>query len=526
MSLPSRVQRVALALALALALPSSAAQLELATATVADLQAAMEKGALTSEKLVELYLARIDAYDRNGPKLNTVISLKERSAALAEARALDAERKSGRVRSPLHGLVILAKDVFDTKDLPTTGGFKPMATSRPRYDSFVINRLRSAGAIVLAKLNQSDWYGIAPRGASTLQGQVLSAYNAAKFPGSSSSGTGVSMSAWFGTVGLGSDTGGSITIPTAQNNLVGFATTHGLVSRTGMMWSSPRQENGGPMGRSVYDCAAVLDVIAGYDAADLATEASVGRMPERPYVSYIRKDGLAGARLGVLLDMVRTGPGHEEGGALFRKAVAAAKSAGATLVDVRSGIDLVSAQSDAGASNYEVAVAIDKYLAALPPDAPVRTVAEMIEKGGSIVKSNIVEAAKSHTPLERNVRLIAAYRQQDAIRELLVRLMDTWHLDALILPFRTYEVDAVGLSSAHTQTPEARNNLSSYTGLPTIVVPGGFFPADGMPFGVQFLGRPFTEPVLIRVASGFEAVTGHRKAPSSTPPLAGETIAY
>jgi Asp-tRNA(Asn)/Glu-tRNA(Gln) amidotransferase A subunit family amidase len=150
----------------------------------------------------------------------------------------------------------------------------------------------------------------------------------------------------------------------------------------------------------------------------------------------------------------------------------------------------------------------------------------MIEKGGSIVKSNIVEAAKSHTPLERNVRLIAAYRQQDAIRELLVRLMDTWHLDALILPFRTYEVDAVGLSSAHTQTPEARNNLSSYTGLPTIVVPGGFFPADGMPFGVQFLGRPFTEPVLIRVASGFEAVTGHRKAPSSTPPLAGETIAY
>jgi Asp-tRNA(Asn)/Glu-tRNA(Gln) amidotransferase A subunit family amidase len=293
-----------------------------------------------------------------------------------------------------------------------------------------------------------------------------------------------------------------------------------------MMWSSPRQENGGPMGRSVYDCAAVLDVIAGYDAADLATEASVGRMPERPYVSYIRKDGLAGARLGVLLDMVRTGPGHEEGGALFRKAVAAAKSAGATLVDVRSGIDLVSAQGDAGASNYEVAVAIDKYLAALPPDAPVRTVAEMIEKGGSIVKSNIVEAAKSHTPLERNVRLIAAYRQQDAIRELLVRLMDTWHLDALILPFRTYEVDAVGLSSAHTQTPEARNNLSSYTGLPTIVVPGGFFPADGMPFGVQFLGRPFTEPVLIRVASGFEAVTGHRKAPSSTPPLAGETIAY
>lgn len=504
--------------------PLRAAELDLATATVADLQTALERGALTSEKLVSLYLARIDAYDGKGPKLNTVITLAK--DALDQARTLDAERKAGKVRSPLHGLVILAKDVFDTKDMPTTGGFAPMATSQPRYDSFVIGRLRAAGAIILAKLNQSDWYGVAPRGASTLKGQVLSAYNPAKFPGSSSSGTGVSMASWFGTVGLGSDTGGSITIPTAQNNLVGFATTHGLVSRTGMMWSSPRQENGGPMGRSVYDCAAVLDVIAGYDAADLATEACVGRLPDRPYVSFVKKDGLAGARLGILVDMVRRGPGHEEGVALFEKAVADARAAGATLVDVRSGIDLVTAQADAAASSYELVYAINKYLAALPQDAPVRTVAEMIQKGGDTVKPGIVAASKVTVPLELNPRLIAAYRQQDVIRSLLVRLMDEHQLDSLILPFRTYRVDPVGLISAHTQTPDARNNLSSYTGLPTIVVPGGFFPSDGMPFGVQFLGRPFTEPTLIRLASGYEAKTGHRKAPASVPPLPGETIRY
>lgn len=501
-----------------------AAPIDLSTATVADLQAAMQAGKLTSERLVELYLARIDAYDQKGPKLNTVITLKDRGTALAEARALDAERKAGRVRSPLHGLVILAKDVFDTADMPTTGGFKPMATSRPRYDSFVIARLRAAGAIVLAKLNQSDWYATAPRGASTLQGQVLSPYNPSKFPGSSSSGTGVAMAAWFGTVGLGSDTGGSIVIPTAQNNLVGFATSHGLVSRTGMMWSSPRQENGGPMGRSVYDCAAVLDVIAGYDAADLATEACVGRLPDRPYTSFVQTNGLAGARLGVLLDMIRSGPGHQEGVALFDKAVEAAKSAGATLIEVRTGINLVAAQADAGASAYEVATAINKYLAALPDDAPIRTVAQMIEKGGSVVKSNIVAAAKTSTPLERDPKLIAAYAQQDALRDLLVGLMDKFRLDGLILPFRTYEVDAVGLVSAHTQTPDARNNLSSYTGLPTIVVPGGFFPSDGMPFGVQFLGRPFSEPALIKLASGFEAATRHRKAPGSTPSLPGESL--
>jgi amidase len=503
-----------------------AAQLDLSSATIADLQAAMQAGALTSEKLVQLYLARIDAYDQKGPKLNTVITLKARETALTEARALDAERKAGRVRGPLHGIVVLPKDVFDTKDLPTTGGFAPMATSQPIYDSFVIARLRAAGAIILAKLNQSDWYGVAPRGASTIQGQVLSAYNAAKFPGSSSSGTGVAMSAWFGTIGLGSDTGGSITIPTAQNNLVGFSTTHGLVSRTGMMWSSPRQENGGPMGRSVYDCAAVLDVIAGYDAADLATEASVGKLPDAPYTSFVKKDGLLGARIGILREMVRTGPGHEEGVVLFEKAVEDAKKAGAIVFDVRTGLDLVAMQADAAASSFEVAIAIDKYLAALPQTAPIRTVEEMIAKGGKLVKPGIIEAAKSKIPLERDPRLIAAYKQQDVLRAALVRLMDTHQLDALILPFRTYKIDPVGLTTAFTQTPDARNNLSSYTGLPTIVVPGGFFPADSMPFGVQFLGRNFSEPTLIKLASGFEASTRHRKAPASTPALPGETITY
>ena len=505
---------------------ASAASLELSTATIADLQSAMSAGALTSEKLVELYLARIDAYDQKGPKLNTVITLKARDAALAEARALDAERKAGKVRGPLHGIVVLPKDVFDTKDLPTTGGFAPMATSQPIYDSFVIDRLRAAGAIILAKLNQSDWYGVAPRGASTLKGQVLSAYNPAKFPGSSSSGTGVSMAAWFGTVGLGSDTGGSITIPTAQNNLVGFATTHGLVSRTGMMWSSPRQENGGPMGRSVYDCAAVLDVIAGYDAADLATEASVGKLPEKFYTSFVSKDGLKGARIGVLREMVRTWPGHEEGVALFEAAVGDAKKAGAILFDVRTGLDLVAVQGDAAASSYEVAIAINKYLAALPQTAPIRTVDEMIAKGGKLVKPGIIEASKATVPLERNPRLIATYKQQDMLREALVKLMDAHQLDALILPFRTYKIDPVGLLTAFTQTADARNNLSSYTGLPTIIVPGGFFPADGMPFGVQFLGRNFSEPTLIKIASGFEAAVPHRKAPASTPPLPGETITY
>ncbi|HEU5136582.1 MAG TPA: amidase family protein [Steroidobacteraceae bacterium] len=516
-----------LLIALALLCPGEAviaANFDLSTATIADIQAAMDKGKLSSEKLVQLYLARINTYDSAGPKLNTVITLNKK--AIAEARALDAERKQKGPRSPLHGVVVLAKDVYDTRDMPTTGGFKPMATSQPVRDSFVIDRLRKSGAIVLAKLNQSDWYGVAAPGGSTLKGPVLSPYNLQKSPGGSSSGTGAAIATWMGTVGLGSDTGGSIVIPSTLNNLVGFSTTHGLVSRTGMMWSSPRQENGGPMCRSVYDCAAVLDVIAGYDPADLATEAGLGRIPDRPYTSFVSKDGLRGARIGVLREMVRKGPIHEEGVALFEQALVEFRKAGAVIVDPAiTGIDLVNAQNDAGASAHEVAFAINKYLAALPPNAPIRTVDEMIAKGGDLVKPNIVAASKIAS-LDNYPPLLAAYKQQDMIRAALVGLMERYQLDGLILPYRT------ALSDEARTTPnppggasnrnETRNNMSSYTGLPTIVVPGGFFPADGMPFAVQFLGRPFTEPTLIRLASGFEAVTQHRRAPKLTPALAGE----
>jgi amidase len=506
---------------------AQAATFDLSTATIEDIQAAMSSGTLTSEKLVQLYLARIAAYDQQGPKLNTVISLNKN--ALAEAKALDKERRTKGPRSPLHGVVILAKDVYDTYDMPTTGGFKPMATSQPTRDSFVIDRLRDAGAIILAKLNQSDWYGVAPSGGSTLAGQPISPYNATKTTGGSSSGTGVSIAAWLGTVGLGSDTSGSIVIPSTLNNLVGFSTTHGLVSRTGMMWSSPRQESGGPMCRSVYDCAAVLTAIAGYDPADLATEAGLGKIPAQPYTAFVDPHGLKGARIGVLREMVRSGPKHAEGIELFEKAIADVKAAGATVVDpALTGLKLTEVLRDAGAAQFERADAINKYLSALPPTAPIRTVEEMIAKGGDLVKPAIVDAAKLGA-LDHNRELLAAYKQQDMIHAAIVELMEKYQLDGVILPYRTLITDdrqTTPNRAGGGGNPEASNALASYTGLPTIIVPGGFFPSDGMPFGVQFLGKPFTEPTLIKLASGYEAVSKHRKAPSVTPPLSGEKFSY
>lgn len=282
------------------------------------------------------------------------------------------------------------------------------------------------------------------------------------------------------------------------------------------------------MTRSVYDAAAVLDVIAGYDPADLATEASVGLLPDRPYTSFVRKDGLVGARVGVLQQMVRPGDLHAEGRALFVQAVADIRQAGAVVVEpVTVDFDLIQAQTDAAAAGFERAYAINKYLAGLPETAPIRSVAEMIAKGGKLVKPSIIEAAEL-VNLERHAPLIAAYKQQDVLRSALVALMDRYELDALILPFRTAPIQEIGLGSGSGggMTAETRNSLSSYTGLPTIIVPGGFFPSDHMPFGLQFLGRKFSEPTLLKLASGYEAATGHRRAPTSTPALAGEAIKF
>ncbi|HEY6643293.1 amidase family protein [Povalibacter sp.] len=508
--------------------PATAAEFNLSTATIADINAAFAAGSLNSEKLVSLYLARIEAYDKKGPAVNSVINLNAR--ALEEARALDAERAQRGPRGPMHGMVVLAKDVFDTKDMPTTGGFKPMATSQPERDAFVVERLRDAGAIILGKLNLADWYGSAPNGGSTLLGHCVSPYNPSKYSGGSSSGTGVAMAAWFSTIGLGSDTGGSTVIPSTLNNLVGFSTTHGLISRRGMMWSSPTQDNPGLMGRSVYDGAATLDVVAGFDPADLATQRTFGKLPQVSYTTFVDANGLRGARVGVLREMVRPGEDHAEGRALFERELAAITRAGAIVVDpVLTGLNLPVTQLDASTSSYERAFAVRQYLAGLPADAPIRTLEQMLATGQ--VSKSTVSSAKIPA-LERHPEFLARRQHQDVLRAALVELMDRHQLDALVLPYRTTVAASLGTvptstaPSSAARRSNANNSLHAYTGLPTIIVPGGFFASDGMPFGMQFLGREFSEPTLIKVASGYEAASHHRRAPASTPPLQGEVFSY
>ncbi|BET66711.1 amidase [Opitutales bacterium ASA1] len=500
----------------ALTLPLRAASVDLSSATILELQAALDAGTVTSEKLMQLYLARIEAYDQKGPKLASVLVLAD--DALAQARALDAERKSKGARSALHGIPILVKDVFDVAGMPTAGGFKPMADSFPARDGFVIAKLREAGAIVFGKLNQSDWFGVAPRGASTLGGQARNPYDPSRIPGYSSSGTGASVAAWFAAAGLGSDTGGSVQIPSADSNLYGMVATQGAISRTGMIGSSHTFERGGPMCRSMTDLAVMLTHMVGFDAEDLTTARSLGRLPEKAYTEFLQEDALRGARIGVLRPMFRSSPEHAEGLRLIAEALERIKKAGALLVDpVSLDFDLLSALEDTSIATLERARMHDWYLSRLPADAPIRSVDEMIAKAGPIVKPAIKQSA-AIVSLDRHPAYHAGLEQCAMITEALVSLMDRYRLDALVYPYKTLPPDVIG-----SEAPSTHSTLASRTGLPALCAPAGLT-GDGLPIGLQFLGRPFSEPVLIALGYSYEHYTPARTAPPTTPPLAGESF--
>ncbi len=506
--------------------PTHAAPLELATATIPELQAAMQQGTLSSEKLMQLYLARIKAYDQQGPKLNAVIVLSK--DPVAEARALDAERKAKGPRSPLHGIPILVKDVFDVQGMPTAGGFKPMANSFPSRDAFVIAKLRAAGAIVFGKLNQSDWFGVAPRGGSTLAGQAHNPYDLTRIPGSSSSGTGAAVSAWFSAAGLGSDTGGSVQTPSSDSNLFGMVATRGAISRAGMISSSTTHERGGPMARSMTDLAVMLTYMVGYDAEDLVTSNGVGKLPAQPYTAFLKKDALKGARIGVLRSLFRGGPEFSEGHRLIAESLDRFKKAGALLVDpVGVDFDLVAALDDSSVSTFERKPTHNWYLSRLPADAPIRSVDEMLAKAGDIVVASIKESNKL-PPLDHYPPYLAALKQQEMIRNALLEVMDKYQLDALVFPYKTSppaKITPAGAERSSAETAAGSANVSARTGLPALVAPMGLT-KEGLPIGLELLGRPFSEPTLIALGYAFEQASPMRIAPPTTPALPGESINF
>ncbi|HEY0947759.1 MAG TPA: amidase family protein [Opitutaceae bacterium] len=532
-SLDARLRRASRALLVALTafsaaalalLPatSRAATFELTSATIADINAAFEAGALTSEKLTQLYLARIAAYDQAGPKLNAVIHLNEK--ALAEARALDAERKVRGPRSPLHGIPILVKDNYDTADMPTTGGAIGFKDAVPAYDAFMVKKLRAAGAILIAKTNM-DEMARGGNGVSSLGGMTLNPHALDKIPGGSSAGTGAGVAAVYAPAGLGTETGGSVRHPSNDCNIVGMVATEGVLSRAGIMPISFSQDRGGPMALSVYDCAVLLTVMAGVDANDQITRLSIGKTPTAPYESVLQPGSLTGKRLGVLRDLFKTGPEHAESNQLIEDAIAAMKKAGAVVIDpVSSGTNLFAMTQGQSLGDGEYKWAINAYYAARGPNQPFYTLKDLIASGQfhERLRERYVQS-EAVPPMEQNADYAAKYRNRAILKKLLEDLLVRYDLDAFVYPVRSGPLPAAGTWPLPPGI--SGQSVSDYCGLPAITVPAGFF-QDGTPQGIEFMAAAFEDAKLLQVAYGYEQISHHRRLPTTTPALPGERFDY
>ncbi len=544
------IQRIAvLALAFVAITQLRAATFDLGTATVADINAAFDAGALTSEKLTQLYLNRIAAYDKQGPKINSVITLNP--TALDEARALDAERKAKGPRSPLHGLPVVIKDLIDVAGLPTTAGFKPFGSPVPKRDSTVVARLKAAGALVIAKVSTWNWFGRDGFGPTHPIGVTLNPYNDKYITGGSSNGVGAAMASYFAAIGIGTDTGLSVQQPSSFCSLTGMVATQGLVSRAGIVPRGPTQDRAGPMCRSIYDVAVTLSIIAGWDAEDLGMFAGMGHFPEGDWSKQLGPANLKGRRIGVLREMF-SGTVDPEVRELFDRALDDMRKAGAVIVDpVLTGINLQKESSTQviGVSQYELIPEGNVYLARLGDAAPFKSMQEFIEKAGRDTITTRYLNALELPPPDKSPDFLARYAGKIAIYNLIGDTSDKFQLDAFVLPFwntppgllTTRPPGAAddptagagggrggsgGSGSGTGGSSGGRGNaLTSSTGLPGIIIPGGYT-KENLPVGLQVTGKGFTDLKLLQVAYGIEQATRRRKTPESTPALSGERFDY
>jgi Asp-tRNA(Asn)/Glu-tRNA(Gln) amidotransferase A subunit family amidase len=475
--------------------------------TIPELQAAMESGAVTSRELVGAYLARIRAYDHDGPRLNTMVALN--AQALDTADALDRERRDGRVRGPLHGIPIVVKDNFETADMPTTGGSLALAGFLTGRDAFMVRKLRDAGAVIVGKTNLHELAsGITS--ISSLGGQTRNPYDPSRNPGGSSGGTGAAIAANFAVAGMGSDTCGSIRIPAANNNLVGLRGTLGLSSRFGIIPLSHTQDIGGPLARTVTDLALMLDATVGRDPADATTTAGDGHIPAS-YRTTLRADALKGVRIGALKNLFGTAPEDDEAGGIVRRALDAMKKEGAEIVDVTiPALDDQLNGSSVIASEFKWDL-ID-YLAQFP-NAPVHSLTEIMDRG------------LYHAELETNFRIRSAVetRENDAyrrararrttVRDLTLGAMQEHGVDVLAYPVMKRRPATIGEPQRGTNC-----QLSPSAGLPAISIPAGFTD-DGVPIGIELMGAAWSEPQLLALAYAYEQATHPRRPPSTTPRL-------
>ncbi len=498
---------------------------ELDEVTIRDLQDGMKSGKYTARSIAEMYLERIQQIDRDGrgPGVNSVIELNPDALAIADQ--LDRERRERGLRGPMHGIPVLIKDNIATSDrMMTTAGSLALVGSKPPRDSFVAHRLRESGAVILGKTNLSEWANIrsshSTSGWSGRGGLTRNPYALDRNACGSSSGSGAGVSANLCTVAVGTETDGSVVCPSSVNGIVGIKPTVGLVSRSGIIPISHTQDTAGPMARTVEDAAILLGALAGIDPDDSATAASQGRTHE-DYTAHLDIKGLQGARIGVARKFFGIGDAVDK---LMEDALAALKSQGAILVDPTD----MPSQGKFDASEFEVLLYelkadLNKYLDGLGLEAPVHSLADVIafneknrDREMPYFGQDTFIKAEAKGPLTEKAYLDAlANDVKESRAEGIDAVMDKFELDALVAPtsgpaWLTDLIDG-DHDSGGSSTPAA------VAGYPNINVPAGL--VRGLPVGISFFGRAYSEPTLIRIAYAFEQATRFRRVPRFLPTI-------
>ena len=498
-------------------LPAEVKPFELDEVTIPQLQDGMKSGKYTAQSLVEKYLARIDEIDKRGPAVNAIIELNP--DALSIAKALDQERNAKGARGPLHGIPVLIKDNIDTADrMMTTAGSLALVGSKPPKDSFVAQRLRAAGAVILGKTNLSEWANIrsshSVSGWSGRGGLTKNPYALDRNACGSSSGTGAGISANLAVVGIGTETDGSIVCPSSSNGLAGIKPTVGLVSRGGIIPISHSQDGAGPMCRTVRDAATLLGALTGVDPDDSATTASAGKS-QTDYAQYCDPHGLKGARIGVARKYLGFNDAVD---ALMEQSLNVMKTQGATLVDPADIATLGKFDdTELLVFMYELKADLNAYLARLGPGAPVRTLQDIIDfndrnrqKEMPYFGQDLFVKAQSKGPLSEKEYLEAVEKNHQLARtEGIDALMDKYHLDAIVAPTGgpAWLTDLVN----GDHSAGGSSNAAAVAGYPNVNVTAGFL--SGLPVGISFFGRAWSEPTLIKMAYSFEQAIKARQAP-------------
>ncbi len=495
---------------------------ELNETTVEELQQKMAEGFFTARSVAEMYLERIKAIDKSGPRLNAVIEINPDALEIADR--LDAERKAGKVRGPLHGIPVMIKDNIDTADkMMTTAGSLALLGSVAKQDSWVARKLRKAGAVILGKTNLSEWANFrstnSSSGWSSRGGQCRNPYMLNRNPCGSSSGSGAAVSANLCMITIGTETNGSIMCPSNANGIVGIKPTVGLVGRSGIIPISHTQDTAGPMARTVKDAAILLGALTGPDPRDERTKESDGKSHE-DYTQFLSVDGLKGTRIGIGRKYLGF---HHKVDPVLEEAFEIMNRQGATLIDLEDRVSSGSGKDGFNVLLYEFKDGLNKYLSGLSSQIQVRTLKDVIEfnknnekEAMPYFRQEILERAEEKGDLSSEEYLESLKRMLQAARhDGIDKVMDEHRLDAIVAPTGgpAWTTDLIhgDHGGGGSSSPAAR------AGYPNITVPAGS--VYGLPVGLSFFGRAWSEPTLLKIAYGFEQHSGKRMVPKYLPSL-------